>query len=137
MECTRIIHSVDQFGADLLCDGEHLHIKKAKYLSDSIIASIREWKWEILAILEKDNQASQAGFMIAISGELYTANLSNVSSIYIEHIESRWQGWRETHYPHQYKAISSKIIATGNTFEYVLLKVKQYLDYIIKKREEI
>lgn len=74
--------------------------------------------------------------MIAIPGELYTATLSSASSIYVERIEDRWQAWRETNYPHQRKRIRSKIIASGKTFEFVLLKVKQYLDNIIKKREK-
>jgi hypothetical protein len=136
MDCISIFQSVDQLGAELLLDGAHIRVKKGKYLPDSIITSIGDHKREILAILERDNQAKQAGFMIAIPGELYTASLSNVSSIYVEHIDDRWQAWRETHYPYQRKTISSKIIATGNTFDFVLLKVKQYLDYIIKKRQK-
>lgn len=136
IDCISLIQSVDQLGAELLPDSDHIRIKKGKYLPDSITASIVDHKREILAILERDNQAKQAGFMIAIPGELYTVTLSNVSSIYVEHIEGVWEARRETHYPHQRQAISSKIIATGNTFEFVLLKVKQYLDYIIKKREK-
>ncbi|PGT73606.1 hypothetical protein [Priestia megaterium] len=136
MDCISIIQSVDRFGAELLLEGNHIRIKKGKYLPRSITASIGDHKREIVATLEKDNQAKRAGLMIAISGELYTAKLNNVSSIYFEHIEGGWEAWRETHYPHQYKAISSKIIATGNTFDFVLLKVKQYLDYIIKKRRK-
>lgn len=136
MECTSIIESVDRLGDELLSDGDHIRIKEGKYLPDSIIACIGDHKLEILAILERDNKAKRAGFMIAIPGEMYTATLSKVSSIYVEHIEEGWQGWRETHFSHQCKAISSKIIATGNTFDFVLLKVKQYLDYIIKKREK-
>lgn len=136
IDCISLIQSVDQLGAELFPDSDHIRIKKGKYLPDSIIASIGEHKWEILAILERDNQAKRAGFMIAIPGELYTATLSNASSIYVEHIGDRWQAWRETNYPHQRKRIRSKIIASGKTFEFVLLKVKQYLDYIIKKREK-
>ncbi|PGT49839.1 hypothetical protein COD13_29065 [Priestia megaterium] len=74
--------------------------------------------------------------MVVVPGELYTVTLNNVSGVYFEHIENGWVAWRETHYPYQYKAISSKIITNGNTFEFVLQKVKQYLDYIIKKREK-
>lgn len=136
MDCVSIIQSVERFGAELLQDGDHIRIKKGKHLPDSIIASIRTHKQEIIAILKKDNQAKQAGLVIAIPGELYTVTLSNVSSIYVEHIEDRWEVWKETHYTHQRIAISSKIIATGKTFEFVLIKVKRYLNYIIKKREK-
>ncbi|PGR96900.1 hypothetical protein COC61_11015 [Priestia megaterium] len=136
MDCISIIQSVDRLGAELLLEGNHIRIKKGKYLPVSITASIGNHKREILAILERDNQAKRAGLMIAIPGELYTVTLNNVSSVYFEHIEDGWEARRETHYPHQSKAISSKIIAIGNTFEFALQKVKQYLDYIIKKREK-
>lgn len=136
MDCINIIQSVDRLGAELLQEGNHILIKKGKYLPSSITASIGDHKREILAILERDNQAKRAGLMTAIPGELYTLTLNNVSSVYFEHIENGWEAWRETHYLHQYKVISSKMIAKGNTFEFVLQKVKQYLDYIIKKREK-
>ncbi len=136
MDTVDIIQSVERLGAELLPDDGYIRIKKGKYLSDSITASIADHKREILAILEMDSQAKQAGFIITIPGELYTVTLSNISSVYIEHIENRWEAWRETHYSHQRKAASSKIIATGDTFDFVFLKVKQYLDYIIKKRRK-
>jgi hypothetical protein len=136
MDCVSIIQSVERLGAELLLDGDHIRIKKGKYLPDSIIASIGGNKGGILAILERDDRAKRAGFMVAIPGELYTVTLSNVSIIYVEHIEGGWEAWRETHYPNLRKAASSKIIATGNTFDFVLQKVKQYLVYIIKKMEK-
>lgn len=135
MDCVNIIQAVNRLGAELLQEDNHIRIKKGKYLPSSITASIGGHKREILSLLERDNQAKRAGLMIAIPGELYTVTLNNVSSVYFEHIENGWKAWRETHYPHQYKVISSKIIANGNTFEFVLQKVKQYLDYIIKKRD--
>lgn len=136
MDYISIIQSVDRLGAELLQEGNHIRIKKGKYLPSSITTSIGDYKREILALLERDNQAKRVGLMIAIPGELYTVTLNNVSSVYFERIENGWEAWRETHYPQQYKVISSKIIANGNTFEFVLQKVKQYLDYIIKKRAE-
>lgn len=137
IDCISIIQSVDLLGGELLADGNHIRIKKGEYIPDSITASIEHLKQEILAIFERDNQANQAGLMIAIPGEVYTVTLSNISSIYVERIQGRWEAWRETHYPRQRQAISSKIIATGNTFDFVLLKVKRYLDYIIKKRDSM
>ncbi|MDP9742305.1 UNVERIFIED_ORG: hypothetical protein QFZ59_004135 [Bacillus sp. B2I3] len=84
MDTVGIIQSVERLGAELVPDGGYIRIKKGKYLPDSIIASIADHKREILAILEMDNQAKKAGFMIAIPGELYTVTLSNLSSVYIE-----------------------------------------------------
>lgn len=37
MECISIIQSIDQLGAELLSDGDHIRIKKGKYLPASII----------------------------------------------------------------------------------------------------
>ncbi|MDR7239654.1 hypothetical protein [Neobacillus drentensis] len=137
MDCVSIIQLVERLGAELLLCGDQVRIKKGKYLPDSIIASIRRNKRGILAILERDERAKQAGFMVAIPGELYTVTLSNVSIIYVEHIEGRWEAWRENHYPRSLRiAASSKIIANGNTFDFVLQKVKQYLVYIINKMQK-
>ncbi|MBM7094786.1 hypothetical protein JSY36_03365 [Bacillus sp. H-16] len=81
-----------------------------------------------------DEQAKGAGLMIGIPGELYTATISNISSLYIERINGRWEVWRETHYPGQSEAISRKTIGTGSKLEDVLPKVKRYLDYIASKK---
>ncbi|MDQ0880959.1 hypothetical protein [Peribacillus sp. V2I11] len=108
MDCANIIQSVEQLGAELLLDGDHIRIKKGKYLPDSLIASIPGNKRGILAILERDDQVKRIGFMVAIPGELYTVTLSNVSSIFIEYIEGGWQAWRETNYPYKRNAISSQ-----------------------------
>lgn len=135
MDSINIIQSVDRFGAELLQEGNHILIKKGKYLPSSITASIGDCNREILDIIEKDNQAKRAGLMIAIPGELYTMDLNQFSSIYVEHIEQRWEAWRETHYKFQRKVISNNVIATGNTFNFVISKVEQYLDYINKKKK--
>jgi hypothetical protein len=60
---------------------------------------------------------------VAIPGELYTVTLNNVSNIYVEHTEGGWEAWRERHFPNPRKPMNSKIIATGNTFDFVLLKM--------------
>lgn len=130
MDCARVIDSVERFGAELLIDGPHIRIKKGKDLPTHITDNIRSKKREILAVLKSDKQAKEAGLMIGIPGELYTITLSEVSSIYVEHREDQWEAWRETHIPYQRKAIQYKIIASGNTLEFVLLKVRRYLDYI-------
>lgn len=84
-----------------------------------------------------DEKARGAGLMIGIPGELYTVTLSKVSSIYIERKEGRWEARRETHYPDNSKAVSSKTIARASTFDCVLPKVNRYLDYIDRKRGDI
>jgi hypothetical protein len=83
-----------------------------------------------------DNQAKAAGFMIGLPGELYTLSLSRSSAVYIEQIEDEWQAWRETYQKGRKRAINEKTIATGTTFDYVLMKAKGYFDYIERKRGE-
>lgn len=134
MEALTIIQSVEQAGYELMADGEHIRIKNGKRLPDSLKASIRDYKRDILASLTRDKQAQKAGLMIGIPGVLYTVTISKVSSVYMERIDSHWEAWREVHYAEQIKAISAKTIASGSTFEYVLQKVKRYLHYIEQKR---
>ncbi|WP_052475332.1 hypothetical protein [Bacillus badius] len=128
MDTVDIIQSVERLGAELLPGGGCIRIKKGKYLPNSITARIAEHKQDILTILERDNQAKKAGFLIAIPGQLYTVTLSKISSIYIEHIQKSWEAWRETHYQGRQQVI--KFIATGKTLDYVLVKVRNYLEYV-------
>lgn len=135
MDTLQVIQTAERLGFILIIDGDHIRIKQGKSMPGSLKASIKEYKPQILATLKRDQEAKENGLMIGIPGQLYTVTLSNVSCIYVEHIEDRWEAWRETNYPHQRKAIGSKIITTGNTFDFVLLKVKRYLDYINRKRK--
>lgn len=91
------------------------------------------YKSKNLEFLNRDTQAKQVGFMIGISGEVYTRSLSKNSIVYIEQIESNWEAWRETYQKNNQKAISVKVICNAVTFEYVLLKINSYFDYIERK----
>ncbi|WP_226655843.1 hypothetical protein [Pseudalkalibacillus hwajinpoensis] len=134
IDFTSIIHSVEQWGAELLLEGNNILIKNGKSLPEPIIANIREYKQEILSIIIRDNLAKREGLIVGVPGELYTITLSHNTSIYIEHLDNGWEAWRETYYPLHHNAVSSKIIAIGSTFDFVILKVKQYIDFYMKKR---
>ncbi len=83
----------------------------------------------------KDEKAKQAGFIICLSGELYTKSLGKNSAVYIENTNNQWEAWRETYIPGKSTPISYKVIASFKEFEYVLLKAKRYFDFIQRKRD--
>lgn len=53
-------------------------------------------KADIINTLYRDKQATAAGFLIAVSGELYRT-VSCSSIVYIEYVGDIWQVWRETY----------------------------------------
>lgn len=82
----------------------------------------------------RDLKAKQFGFIVVLTGELYTRTLGRNSSVYIERIGSQWEAWRETYRFERKEPIHCKTIATAEGFEYVLLKAKNYFGYIERKR---
>lgn len=133
MEFEKIINAVRLAGCDLLAEGEHIRITNSTHLPASIKDKIKENKPLFLEILNRDTQAKQAGFMIGISGEMYTRSLSKSSMVYIEQIGSNWEAWRETYRKNIPKAISVKSICKAATFEYVLLMVERYFNILSGK----
>jgi len=81
-----------------------------------------------------DEKAKHIGFIIALSGTLYTCSLSRHSAVYIEKNEIEWELWRETHLPGKRGLISFKIIASSKDFKFILRKAENYMKYIQKKR---
>ncbi|RFB41293.1 hypothetical protein DZB86_10795 [Bacillus sp. RC] len=86
-----------------------------------------------------DEKAKHIGFIVALSGTLYTCSLSRHSAVYIEKNEIEWEFewelWRETHLPGKRYLMSFKIIASSKDFKYILRKAENYMKYIQKKRE--
>ncbi|KGR77689.1 hypothetical protein CD33_02425 [Ureibacillus sinduriensis BLB-1 = JCM 15800] len=83
--------------------------------------------------LEHDEMARVNGLLIGITGLLYTCSVNRNSAVYIELINNEWVAWSETYESHKRnKYIKSKTIASGSTFEYVLSKLKRYLENIKK-----
>lgn len=133
MEFEKIMNAARLAGCDLLAEGEHIRITNSGHLPASIKEMIKENKTLFLEFLNRDTQAKQAGFMIGISGEVYTRSLSKNSIVFIEQIGSNWEAWRETYQKNNQRAISVKGICNAATFEYVLLKTNSYFDYIERK----
>ena len=80
-----------------------------------------------------DEQAERIGLITGISNEIYFRSISHVSDVYVEFIKGQWVAWRESYIPNSNKRTSYKLIAQGD-FELVLARVKNYLNYISKRR---
>lgn len=80
-----------------------------------------------------DEQAERIGLITGVSNEIYFRSISRVSDVYVEFIKGQWVAWRESYVPNTNKRTSYKLIAQGD-FELVLARVKNYLNYISKRR---
>lgn len=81
-----------------------------------------------------DKQARKIGLIVGISEEIYFCSLSRVSTVYVEKIGDHWVAWRENYLSNNKRISNYKIIANGS-FELVMARTKNYLQYIKKKRK--
>ena len=81
-----------------------------------------------------DNKAKKAGLIVGISGTIYLWTVSRFSNAYMEYWNGEWIAWRESYKYGKQESTSHKFIARGNTFDYVLLEFKKYIDYVSRKR---
>lgn len=81
-----------------------------------------------------EKEAKKIGLIVGISEEIYFCSLSRVSTVYVEKIGDQWVAWRETYILNSKRISNYKIIANGS-FELVMARTKNYLQYIKKKRK--
>jgi hypothetical protein len=135
METYEIIQLVEHLGCELLVEEEQIRVKQGKRLPPSLLSKIKEHKAKILDILNQDKRARSADFMIGLPGKVYTKTVNKQSNVYIELIDGKWEVWRETYKTGNQQAINTKIIASGYTFNYVLMEAKKFFDYLEKRKE--
>lgn len=80
----------------------------------------------------QDRKAKEVGLLVGIPGQLYFLSISRVSDVYLDHINGQWVAWRERQHKGNMQLNDIKMIATGSTFDYVLLKIEKYLTFIKK-----
>lgn len=80
-----------------------------------------------------DTQARNIGLIVGISEEIYFCTLSRVSTVYVEKIGDHWLAWRETYILNSKKISNYKILAQGS-FELVMARTNNYIQFIKKKR---
>ncbi|MGG3466777.1 hypothetical protein ABES02_04400 [Neobacillus pocheonensis] len=133
MNVSHLISLVEKVGGQLLAEGENIRVINIKLLAPSLVEEIKSHKAILLKQLNQDLIAKKAGFIVALSGSLYTQTLGKNSSVYIERIGTQWETWRETHIQGKKVPVEYRMIAAGE-FEYVILKAKEYFGYIERKR---
>ncbi|MCJ0933553.1 pathogenicity island protein [Mammaliicoccus sciuri] len=80
-----------------------------------------------------DKQARKIGLIVGISEEIYFCTLSRVSTVYVEKIVDHWLAWRETYVLNSKRISNYKILAQGS-FELVMSRTNNYIQFIKKKR---
>lgn len=80
-----------------------------------------------------DTQARKIGLIVGISEEIYFCTLSRVSTVYVEKIGDHWLAWRETYILNSKRISNYKILAQGS-FELVMARTNNYIQFIKKKR---
>lgn len=79
-----------------------------------------------------DKEAKKIGLIVGISEEIYFCSLSRVSTVYVEKIDDHWVAWLENYLSNHKRISNYKMIANGS-FELVMARTKNYLQYIKKK----
>ncbi|MBV7509487.1 hypothetical protein KW850_30475 [Bacillus sp. sid0103] len=130
MNALNLISLVEKSGCQLFVEGENIRVVKIKLLPLSLVEEIRSQKNILLKILNQGVNAKNAGFMTGLTGELYFRTSGKNSAVYIERTGNQWEAWRETHIQDKKEPFHFLVIAVSEDFEFVLLKAKNYFEYI-------
>jgi hypothetical protein len=113
----------------------------------------KQYKSDVLAMLDIDGKAREIAFHPILPGEVYERQISPYSHIFIQLKEDgKWYAWRETFDARgrQVKGDSKNLLRTNrqsvrvkmlasnvNTFDMALTEVSKYVDYLRINREGI
>lgn len=82
-----------------------------------------------------DVEARKLGWSALHSGEVYNAQISKDSHVFIVlNQDETWEAWRETWKPGVLQSVSTKMIAKGVPFKVALQKATNYAQAILKYR---
>lgn len=132
----RLILECDRLGHSLTMVGDNIRVENIAQLPEGFKNKIMQNKPMIIEALKKDCAARSAGLIIGKSGLLYMWTVSHSSTAFMEYTGEQWEVWRETYRPGSKKANNVKTIVQGDTFDYVLVEFKKYIDYVSRKRSE-
>lgn len=135
MNATQLIEAVAGEGCQLYT-AEDGTLRGNKAISEQLMAVLKENKRLIIETLSRDRKAKEAGFIVCIHGTLYSQSVSQRSEVFIEQINGKWIAMRETFMKDRPHSFSHKKIYSNETFEVVILKAKNYFDYLSLKRTE-
>ncbi|OLO35920.1 hypothetical protein BTR23_16390 [Alkalihalophilus pseudofirmus] len=133
MSYSSFLEEVRGYGSELLIKGEKLIVMNAYSLPHDLLAQLKQNKEKYLESLRNDELASKEGFIIGISGLLYECSLYRNSSVYLEKMNNKWFTWRETYQNGKSDPLKVKTIENGNEFQFVLLKARNYINFVKKQ----
>lgn len=130
-----LIREAETYGTTVTIDGEQLKLLKGKLLPPSFLDKLKANKDEIQEVMRLDLKARQEGFMSLWIGGVYERQITHNSHVFIIQNDSgTWDAWRETWSQKGMRSTSCKVIESECvSFEYALVKAKQYLQYLNKQ----
>ncbi|QIZ07631.1 hypothetical protein HFZ78_13540 [Priestia megaterium] len=128
----KLIQLAEQIGCEMRPEGENIRVMNIDSLPSLLKVKIIEHKTQILEILKRDNQAKKMGFIIGLPGQIYFRSINKKSIVYMEEYDGNWELWMETH--HANRSTSIKVIYRSSEFEKVILKAKNYFDFVQQKQ---
>lgn len=127
-----LLSRCEREGNSLSLEDDGIRVENIVQLSANLKDEIIANKNELIKVLNRDFLARENGILIGIPGTLYTCTISRNTIAYVEYVDGEWIATRETYKPGVRTAASHKVIAKGNTFEYVFNEFVGYKDFITR-----
>jgi hypothetical protein len=135
-----LVNQLEAVGIGLILRNGQIKVTLPEGLEDDMLLKLKQLKRrksELITYLESkenDELAKRSGFIVGISGELYTLtcfeNSQGLSSMaFIERIEDHWQAWRETFKKGECRAFWVKSISDAHNFTTALNRATRELAY--------
>jgi hypothetical protein len=135
-----LVNQLEAVGIGFILRNDQVKVTLPEGLEDDMLLKLKQLKGrksELMTYLESkenDDLAKRSGFIVGISGELYTLtcfeNSKGLSSMaFIERIGDHWQAWRETFKKGECRALWVKSISHAHNFTTALKRATRELAY--------
>lgn len=130
-----LLSRCEREGNSLSLEGDGIRVENIALLPDRLKKEIITNKDELINVLKRDLLARENGILIGIPGTLYTWTISRFTFAYVEYVGGEWIATRETYKQGVRTVKSHKVIARGNTFEYVFNEFVGYKNFITSNKK--
>jgi len=130
-----LLSRCEREGNSLSLEGDGLRVENIAQLPADLKNEIIANKNELIKALNRDLLARENGILIGIPGTLYTCTISCNTIAYVEYVDGEWIATRETYKRGVRTTSSHKVIARGNTFEYVFNEFVGYKNFITRNNK--
>ncbi|KAA0941639.1 hypothetical protein FQ087_21025 [Sporosarcina sp. ANT_H38] len=130
-----LLSRCEREGNSLSLEGDGIRVENIAQLPANLKNEITANKNELIKALNRDLLAIENCILIGIPGTLYTWTVSRFTFAYVEYVDGEWIATRETYKPGVRTATSHKVIAKGNTFEYVFNEFVGYKNFITSNKK--